>query len=153
MRDVNLAKLAEVLAVGVDHGGRVVVHAGQVLFVHRHDDHHLVLLGQVLHQLGRRPVGNPLGEVVPLDLLLGAEVRAVEQLLQADDLDALFGGLGDHGDVLVDHRLLDLLDRRRGRLAERGLNQSAADNSGHGNTSSYRVGISPRRHGGHRRAS
>ena len=42
MRDVGLAVLAEVLAVGVDDGGGVVVDAGRlvVLFVHRHDQHH-----------------------------------------------------------------------------------------------------------------
>ena len=47
--------------------------------------------------------------------LLGAEVRAVEDLLQADDLRAGFGGLLDVGDVLVDHGLLGGLERGVGR--------------------------------------
>ena len=54
-----------------------------------------------------RPVGHALGEVVPARLLLGAEVGAVEELLQAQDLGLLPGRLGDQLDVLVDHRLLD----------------------------------------------
>ena len=46
--DVGLAVLAEVLAVGVDHGRGVVVDAGLLLLVDGHHDHHLVLLRQLL---------------------------------------------------------------------------------------------------------
>ena len=86
MRDVHLAELAEVAAVGVDHRRRVVVDAGEVLLVDRHDQHDLMLPGDLGHQPGRGAVGHGLGQFVPSRLLLGAEVRAVEQLLQADDL-------------------------------------------------------------------
>ena len=135
MRDVHLAKLAEVAAVGVDHRRRVVIDAGQVFLVDRHDQHDLVLPGELGHQLGRGAVGDALGQLVPPRLLLGAEIRAVEQLLQADDLRPLLGGLGDQGDVLVDHRLLDDGDRRGRRLAERGLDQAASDDSRHDDSS------------------
>ena len=131
MRDVHLAKLAEVAAVGVDHGGRVVIDARQVFFVNRHDQHDLVLPGELGHQLGRGTVGHALGQLVPPRLLLGAKVGTVKQLLQADDLRPLLGGLGDQGDVLVDHRFLDGGDRRCGRLAERGLDQAASNDAGH----------------------
>ena len=107
MWDVNLAEFAEIFTRGVDDRSGVVIHTRQVFLVHRHDDDHLVLLGQVHHQLGCRTVGHLFGQVVPLNLLLGAEVWSVEQLLQADNLDALFGCVVDHGDVLVDHRLFD----------------------------------------------
>jgi hypothetical protein len=65
-------------------------------------------------------------------MLFGAEVRAVEQLLQANDLRSLRGGLFDEVDVLIGHGLLDLGDRRRGRLAQGCLDQSAANDAGHG---------------------
>src|SRR5439155_1522100 len=58
VRDVRLAVLAEVLAVGVDDRGGVVVDAGLILFIHRDDQHHPVLPGQLLHELRRRTLGN-----------------------------------------------------------------------------------------------
>src|SRR4030095_10866345 len=48
MRDVVLAILAEVRAVGIDHGGGVVVDPGAIFLVQRDDDHHLVLLCSLL---------------------------------------------------------------------------------------------------------
>ena len=75
--------------------------------------------------------GNLLRQLVPLDLLLGTEVRPVEQLLQADDFDALLRSLVDHRHVLVDHRLLDLFDGRSGWLTKRCLDQTPTNHSGH----------------------
>ncbi len=92
--------------------------------------------------------GNRLGEVVPFDLLLGAEIRAVEQLLQANNLGAFVGGLVDQCDVLVDHRPLDLFDRRGGRLAQAWLESNRRGQSGMAVHLSIRC-ISPQRHGGH----
>ena len=66
----------------------------------------MVLAREILHEPDGGAVGDGLGEVVPAGVLLGAEVGAVEDLLQADDLGAGFGGLLDVGDVLVDHGLL-----------------------------------------------
>ena len=51
LRDVHLAKLAEVGAVGVDHGGRVVVDAGLLLFVDGQNQHDAVLLGELAKSL------------------------------------------------------------------------------------------------------
>ena len=45
-------------------------------------------LGEGLHKLGRGTVGDRFGGVVPAGGLFGAEVGAVENLLQADDLRA-----------------------------------------------------------------
>jgi hypothetical protein len=50
---------------------------------------------------------------------LGQKYGAVEDLLQAEDLHALLGGLGDHRQVLVQHGLLDLGDRRTMELMRR----------------------------------
>jgi hypothetical protein len=41
-------------------------------------------------------------------LLFGAEVGAVEEFLEAEDLDFLFCGVGDQGFVLGHHFLFDL---------------------------------------------
>jgi len=90
--DVVLAVLAEVAAIGVDHRGAVVVHTGHLAFVHRYDDHHVVLLCELLHPLDGR-AGDRLGGVIPLCVLAGTEVRAVEDLLEAEDLHALFARL------------------------------------------------------------
>src|SRR5687768_14387239 len=48
--NVVLAILAEVLSIGVDHRGGVVIDPGQFLFIDRHDDHHAVFLRDFLHQ-------------------------------------------------------------------------------------------------------
>ena len=74
----------------------------------------MVLAREILHEADGGAVGIGFGEVVPAGLLLGAEVGAVEDLLEADDLRAGFGGLPDIADMLVDHALLDLGERSFG---------------------------------------
>src|SRR6266487_1695842 len=54
LRKVGLAVLAEVTAVGVDHGGRVVVETRLLLLVHGRDEHDAVLPGHVAEQVRRR---------------------------------------------------------------------------------------------------
>ena len=125
VRDVGLAVLAEVRPVRVDHGGRVVVDARGllVLLVHRGDDDHAGLLGEVLHPLGRRSVGDVLGVAVVLGVLHLAEVRPVEQLLEQDELGTLLGRLVRVALVLLDHRFLVAGPAR--------LDERTADGSGH----------------------
>ena len=84
------------------------------------------------NMLRRRAVGNLLGQLVPARLLLGAEVGAVEQLLQAEDLDALLAGVLDERQVLVDHPLLDVVGGSLERDVRLDLDQAAADDSRHG---------------------
>ncbi len=60
MRNVGLAVLAEIAAVGVEDGRGVVQHPGLLLLVHRQHHDHAELGGQRLETLGpsaRRPVG------------------------------------------------------------------------------------------------
>ena len=81
LRDVLLAELAEVRAVGVDHGGGVVVHPGLLVLVHRQHHHHAELLGDAAEPLRRRAVGDQLGVAVVLGVLHLAEVRARRRAL------------------------------------------------------------------------
>src|SRR5215471_7530017 len=106
LRDVVLAVLAEEGAVGVDHRGGVVVDALLLFLVDRHDQHHLVLPRHVAHQPDCGAVGHPLGPGVPLRLLYLAEVRAVEEFLQASDTSALRRGIADRGHRVLHHRVL-----------------------------------------------
>jgi hypothetical protein len=129
---VLLAELAEVRAVGVDHGGGVVVHAGLHDLVHRQHDHHAQLLCHRHEALRRRPVGDQLGVVVVRRVLHLAEVRAVEELLEADDLGSGVGGLAGGFLVLVDHGVLG--------AGPIGLQQGGANGGGHGpNVMSHQV--------------
>jgi hypothetical protein len=60
-------------------------------------------------QLAHRPHGRSivgLGGLKPLRILLSAEIRAEEDLLQTHDLRALPRRVADHLDVLVEHVLL-----------------------------------------------
>src|SRR6266568_3855508 len=132
VRDVGLAVLAEVAAVRVDHRRGVVVDSRLLLLVHRHHQHHLVLPGQLLHEGDGRPVGDTLGQVVPARLLLGAEVRPVEQLLQAEDLDLLARGPIDQLQVLVDHGLLDGRQAGLRTLHVPGLDEAGTHDAPHG---------------------
>src|SRR5712691_10156017 len=86
MRDVVLAVLAEILSVGIDHGSSVEVNARHLHLIHRHDQRHAVFLRKLPHVRDGWPAGHGLGKVVPLGLLLGAEVWPVEQLLEPEDL-------------------------------------------------------------------
>src|SRR6201996_6802589 len=135
LRDVILAMLAEVAAVGVDDRGGVVVHTLLLDLVHRDDQDHVQLAGQVLHQAGGGAAGNGLGPAVPLRVLHLAEVGAVEQLLQAGHLDPLAGclpqgvnGVFDHGFFVAGPLLLD----------QRGAN------GGHSSSSRCQLGSSAR---------
>ena len=106
VRDVRFSVFAEVFPVCIDDRGGVVVDADLVFLVHRYDQHHRVLLGELLHELRRRTVGNFLRVAVVLGVLHLAEIRTVEELLQAHDLRALLRGVGDVFSVPLDHRVL-----------------------------------------------
>src|SRR6266540_4066800 len=106
LRDVLLAVLAEVRPVGVDHRGGVVVDTGLLFLVDRDDEDDAVLARHVLHQLRGRPARDRLGVRVVVRVLHLAEVRPVEQLLQAHHLRALRGGGADRGDRVLDHGFL-----------------------------------------------
>src|SRR2546426_11807325 len=116
VRDVRLAVLAQHRAVVLDEDRGVVVDAGLRLLVERHDQRHLVLLRQRLHPFDGRAVV-PLGGVVPLDVLLGAEVGTKEDPLQAGDLRTLGRRFPDQLLVLFDRFLFwhvrVRLDQRR----------------------------------------
>src|SRR4029077_9222303 len=132
VRNVVLAVLAKVGAVRVDDSSGVVVDAGLLFLIDRHDDDHLVFLRVLLHQFGGRPVRDVLHGVVPARRLLGAEIWAGENLLHTDHLYALLAGLIDVLQRALDLRLADGLDALVGLRGELGLDQSAFHDSGHG---------------------
>jgi hypothetical protein len=103
---VLFAVLAQIAAVGVDDRGGVVVQAGLHDFIHRQYEHHSQLLGDALEALGGGAVRDVLGVVVVLGILHLAEVRTVEQLLEAHDLSTLLGCVTGSCLVLVDHLVL-----------------------------------------------
>ena len=94
VRDVHLAIGAEHAAVGVDHGGRVAIEPRRFALVEGHHDDDVELLGERLKRVNGRAVGW-LGDVEPLGFHALAEVRRVEELLQADDLRAPRGRLAN----------------------------------------------------------
>ena len=135
VRDVVLAVLAQVAAVGVDDCGGVVVDAGLLTLVDGHDHRHLVLARVGRHRFGGR-AGHGLGQVVPVRVLRRTEVGPVEHFLQAEDLHATTAGLLDERDVRGNRGVAHLGDRHRWIGDGRGrLNQAAADVSGHGASS------------------
>jgi hypothetical protein len=120
---VGLAVLAEVRAVGVDDGRRVVEDAVLLALVDRQDHHHGQLGGQGLEPLDRRAVGHLLGVVVVGDVLHLAEVGPVEELLEADDLGPL--RRGGPGLLLVE------IGHRRLVTGPLGLDDGGPDDVGH----------------------
>jgi len=106
--DVVLAVFAEVAAIGVDDCGGVEIDAGHFDFVDGDYEDHLILFCELLHVGYGGAIGDWLGEFVPAGLLLGAEIGAVEELLEAEDLDFLFCGGDDQVFVLGHHFLFDL---------------------------------------------
>jgi hypothetical protein len=92
--DVHLPVHAEQRPVGVDDRGRVPVDAGGLALEERDDDDDAELSRELLHRAHGRS-GDRLREVEPLALLRFAEVRGVEQLLEADDSRPARRGLAD----------------------------------------------------------
>src|SRR5882762_7346225 len=132
MRNVVLAVFAEIAAVGVDDRGGVEVDAGHLDLVDRDDEHHLMFFRELLHQRDRGAVRDALGQFIPASLLFGAEVGAVEKLLQAEDPHLFLCGIGDQALVLGDHFLFDFGERELFRRPlTLGLNQAAANDTGH----------------------
>src|SRR5882762_8022016 len=132
MRNVVLAVFAEIAAVGVDDCGGVEVDAGHLDLVHWDDEHHLMFFRELLHQRDRGAVRDAFGQFIPASLLFGAEVGAVEKLLQAEDLHLFLCGIGDQALVLGDHFLFDFGERELFRRPlTLGLNQAAANDTGH----------------------
>jgi hypothetical protein len=76
--DVGLAVLAQIGAIGINDGGGVIVNAHGLFFVHRNYQDHLGLLGQFLHALDGRAIGDRFGQGVPFGILLLGEIGAVE---------------------------------------------------------------------------
>src|SRR5258708_1164151 len=134
VRNVMLAIFPQISSVGIDHRGSVEVNARHLLFINGDDNHHAMLRSNLLHEPDSRPIGHALGQFVPASILLGAKVRAVEKLLQAEDLGLLLGGLLDQLDVLIDHRFSDLSQGAIGAESVAGLNQGTTDNPRHGSS-------------------
>ena len=95
--NVHLAIHAEQRPVRVDDRRGVAIDAARLPLEDRDDENDAKLLGQRLHAVGRRP-GDRLGEVEALALLRFAEVRRVEQLLEANDLRPARRGFADAAD-------------------------------------------------------
>jgi hypothetical protein len=131
VRNVVLAILAEIRAIVVVDGGGVVVHAGLFTLVHRDDHRHPVFLRVLRHPFGRRP-RHRLSDVVPMRVLGGTEIRAIEHFLQPEDLHAALPRFVDERNVRVDRRVANLVDRRR-RIGDGrgGLDQTAENFTWH----------------------
>ena len=91
---MHLAIDAEQRAVGVENRGGIVIKTGGAALKERSDDHDAQLARQLAQRFGRGP-GDRLGEVEAVVIFLAAEILRAEQLLQADDLRAEFGGLAN----------------------------------------------------------
>src|SRR5439155_6759832 len=131
VRNMRFAIFAEVGAVIVNDGSGVVVDAFGFDFIEGDDEGDAEFGSEFLHELGGGAAGNWFGEVVPAGGLLRAKVRAVKDFLEADDLRTVGSGLADHGDVLIEHDLLDFVERAGGRFGVGGLDEGAADNTRH----------------------
>ena len=75
-------------AVGVDDRGGIAIDPGRLPLEDRHDEDHRQLARQRAACASVVGPGNRLRQVEAVALLRLAEVRRVEQLLQADDLRA-----------------------------------------------------------------
>ena len=111
MGNVVFAVLPEILPVSVKYRCRVEINAGHFDFIHGDDQDHAVFLRELLHPRQGRAAGDRLGQSIPLGLLFGAEVRSVEEFLQAENLDLAFCRGGNPLLMLGDHFFLDLPKR------------------------------------------
>jgi len=127
--NVMFAIFPQESSVGVEDGGGIEVKAGKFLFVDRDNDGHLMPRGNFLHPADGRAVGDRFGQVIPAGILFRAEVGAIKQFLQTQDLDLLAGCLLYQLNVLPDHGFADLGKRVFGTKDIARLNQTTADDS------------------------
>src|SRR5258705_4963223 len=90
-----------------------------------------MLLRDSLHQASGWPVGNLLGRVVPLRVLLGAEIRTGEDFLHTDDLHTLLPRLIEKLEMLLDVGFANFLERCVRRSGMRRLDQATLYDSCH----------------------
>jgi hypothetical protein len=127
--NVVLSVLAEVFTISVNDGGSVIENTSHVLFVDGSDDNHLVFLGIFRQKVGGG-AGDGFSRGIPGLVLAGAEVRSVEDLLEAENLDSLLAGFVDQRKMLLEHGVLDLIDgaftfsHGQAHLDEAGLDNS-----------------------------
>src|SRR5262245_52889225 len=140
---MHLAEFAEVLPVGVDDRGRVVVDTRHFLLIDRHDHYHAVPLRQVLHLLGRWAVGDMLGGAIPLLVLARAEVRWGEDRLEAENLNSMFRCPFDEWQLSLQHQLADFAWLHGGLALEAHLDETGVD-FGHAQLPSATVEIAMR---------
>src|SRR6266478_2195591 len=65
MGNVMFSIFPEILAVGINNGGGIVVDTFDVFFVNRNNQRHAVLLRDFAHELNGRPVRDFLDHTVP----------------------------------------------------------------------------------------
>ena len=94
VRNVGLAVASQQGAIGIDHDDGVVIHAGTPLFKERHYQHDRQVSGEG-GIAGGRWAWDRFGEVEGPRVLALREIVRGKELLQADDLRALVGGLPD----------------------------------------------------------
>jgi hypothetical protein len=83
----------------------------------------------LLQQADGGAVGDSFSEFIPAGILFGAEVRAVKQFLQTQDLYLLASRLLNQIQVLLDHGVANLGKRVLGPKDIARLNQATANNS------------------------
>ena len=88
MWQVGLAVFAQVGAIGIDHGRRIVVNTSHLFFIDRYNDDHVVFIGILLHQPGGMPIRDRFSCPIPAVVLAGTEVRLRKNLLETQNLHA-----------------------------------------------------------------
>src|SRR4029079_17739977 len=96
-------------SVGVDDRGRIAIHTRSLTLEHWHHDDHFQFARELLHRVRAR-ARNGFGQVEAVAFLRLAEVGRAKELLQADDLRALGGGLA-HQFLRAAHVLLQVCAR------------------------------------------
>ncbi len=110
--NVILAVFPKIAAIGIKYSRGIVIHARHLAFVHRHHHGHVVLLGQ-RREFFERGSRHGFGEVVPARILAGAEIRAVEDLLQPQYLHPALASFVNERQMLLEHGRGDFFDRAR----------------------------------------
>src|SRR5262245_10465452 len=129
--NVVLPIFSEVRPVSIDNRGGVVIDAGHFLFVDRHHHHHSVLAGKLLHVFDGGALRNMLDHLVPAGVLLGTEVRSIEEFLKTEQLHPFPSRFLDERQMLVDHAALHIGRAAVERDVGLGLNQPAANHPCH----------------------
>ena len=109
MRNMVFPVLPQITSISINNGCGIVQDTRLLLFINRGDDHHLILLC-IFSETLRCRARNRSADAYHFGVLTRTEIRRIEYLLHAKDLNTFLFRLLQSAEYALEHRFLDFLN-------------------------------------------